>query len=229
MNNINCRVYKDFKRPPKELLDRFRNIPVANLDDCMGRQAAVNSSIKPIGKAGLVGPALTVKVSPGDNLMFHYALDLAKEGDIFVIDAGGYTERAIFGEIMVNYLLTKKIGGIIVDGALRDKEDIAATGLPVYAKAVIPDGPWKNGPGEVNTPVSCGGRTVRPGDIVVADADGIVFIKPEDAESVLKKVTGLMAGEAKSLKTIEEEGTMIRPWVMEKLQALGCEFFDMAE
>lgn len=229
MSNVNCRVYNNFKRPSKELIEQFRGIPAANLDDCMGRQAAVDSAIKPIGKAGLVGPALTIKVAPGDNLMFHYAMDLAKEGDVIVIDAGGYTERAIFGEIMVHYLLTKKIAGIIVDGAMRDKEDIAATGLPVYTRAVSPNGPWKNGPGEVNTTVSCGGRSVSPGDIVVADADGIVFIKPSDAADLLEKVRGLMAGEAKSLKTIEEEGTLIRPWVMEKLQALGCEFFDMAE
>lgn len=229
MNQINCRVYNDFERPSKELIEKFRSIPVANLDDCMGRQAAVNSAIKPIGAAGLVGPALTVKVSPGDNLMFHYAMDLAKEGDVIVIDAGGYTERAIFGEIMVNYLLTKKIAGIIVDGAMRDKEDIAATGLPVYTRAVIPDGPWKNGPGEVNTTVTCGGRVVSPGDIVVADADGIVFIKPSDAQSVLEKVQALIAGEAKSLKSIEETGALPRPWVMEKLQALGCQFFEKAE
>lgn len=229
MNQVNCRVYNDFKRPSKELLDKFRGIPAANLDDCMGRQAAVNSAIKPIGKAGLVGSAFTVKVPPGDNLMFHYAMDLVKEGDVIVIDAGGYTERAIFGEIMVQYLLTKKIAGIIVDGAMRDKEDIAATGLPVYTRAVTPNGPWKNGPGEVNTTVSCGGRTVSPGDIVVADADGIVFIKPSDAESVLEKVDALMAGEAKSLKAIEETGSLPRSWVIEKLQALGCEFFDTVE
>lgn len=229
MSNVNCRVYNDFKRPPKELIQQFQGIPVANLDDCMGRQAAVDSAIKPIGKPGLVGPALTIKVAPGDNLMFHYAMDLAKEGDVIVIDAGGYTQRAIFGEIMVHYLIKKKIAGIIVDGAMRDKEDIAATGLPVYARAVSPNGPWKNGPGEVNTTVSCGGRSVSAGDIVVADADGIVFIRPSDAASLLEKVRGLMAGEARSLKTIEEEGTLIRPWVMEKLKALGCEFFDMVE
>lgn len=226
MSKVNCRVYKDFERPEKALLDQFRGIPAANLDDCMGRQAAASAAIKPIGKSGIVGPALTVKVPPGDNLMFHYALDLAKEGDVIVIDAGGCTDRAIFGEIMVRYLLKKKIAGIIVDGAMRDKEDIAATGLPVYARGVTPDGPWKNGPGEVNTPVCCGGRTVFPGDIVVADGDGIVFIRPEHAEDVLAKVRSLMEGEAKSLKTIEDTGEMIRPWVMEKLLALDCEFND---
>ena len=227
MSNVNCRIYNDFKRPDRKLIERFKNLPVANLDDCMGRQAAIDAAIKPVGRAGFVGPALTVKVPPGDNLMLHYALDLAKEGDVIVIDAGGDTSRAIFGEIMVHYLLTKKIAGIVVDGALRDKADIAQTGLPVYARGVTPDGPWKNGPGEVNTPITCGGRTVSPGDIVTADEDGVLFIQQDDAEAVLLKVKKLMAGEAASLKNIAENGAMARPWVMEKLTALACEFNDI--
>lgn len=228
MSNINCKVYNTFRRPTKELVDRFRGIPVANLDDCMGRLAAVHEDIKPIGKTGLVGPALTVKVAEGDNLMMHYAMDLAQEGDVLVIDAGGRTERAIFGELMVAYLITKKIGGIVVDGAIRDKEDIAATGLPVYARGVTPNGPWKNGPGEVNTPVQVGGRVVNPGDIVVADGDGVIFVPQSEAEDVLKKVAGLMAGEARTMQNVKEHGTMDRPWVMEKLKALNCEFHDEA-
>lgn len=229
MSNVNCIVYKDFKRPEKGLIEKFKGIPVANLDDCMGRQAAIDAAIKPIGKSGLVGPALTVKVTQGDNLMFHYAMDLAKEGDIIVIDAGGCTSRSIFGEIMVNYLLKKNIGGIVIDGALRDKEDIAATGLPVYAKGITPDGPWKNGPGAVNTPVVCGGRIVSPGDIVIADGDGVVFIDPSDAEELLEKVSHLMNNEKKSLETLERTGKLERPWVMEKLTALNCEFHEFYE
>ncbi|WP_419025256.1 RraA family protein [Emergencia sp.] len=229
MSNINCIVYNDFKRPDKLLIDRFRGIPVANLDDCMGRQAAADAAIKPIGKSGMAGPALTVKVTEGDNLMFHYAMDLAKEGDIIVIDAGGNTSRSIFGEIMVHYLLKKKVGGIIVDGAIRDKEEIAATGLPVYAKGVTPDGPWKNGPGTVNTPIVCGGRIVNPGDIVIADGDGVLFINPAEAEELLVKVKQLMENEKKSLDAVEKTGQLKRPWVMEKLTALHCEFHEFYE
>lgn len=229
MSNINCIVYNDFERPDKLLIDRFRGIPVANLDDCMGRQAAADAAIKPIGKSGMAGPALTVKVTEGDNLMFHYAMDLAKEGDIIVIDAGGNTSRSIFGEIMVHYLLKKKVGGIIVDGAIRDKEEIAATGLPVYAKGVTPDGPWKNGPGTVNTPIVCGGRIVNPGDIVIADGDGVLFINPAEAEDLLVKVKQLMENEKKSLDAVEKTGQLKRPWVMEKLTALHCEFHEFYE
>lgn len=228
MSNTNCRVYNTFHRPAKELIERFHDIPVANLDDCMGRLAAVHEDIKPIGKAGLVGPALTVKVAEGDNLMMHYAMDLVQEGDILVIDAGGRTERSIFGELMVAYLISKKIGGIVVDGAIRDKDEIAAMGLPVYARGVTPNGPWKNGPGEVNTPVQVGGRIVHPGDIVVADGDGVLFVSPDEAEELLEKVSALMQGEAKVMQNVKEHGTMDRPWVMEKLKALRCEFHDEA-
>lgn len=229
MSQSNCCIYDTFDRPPKELIDRFRGIPVANLDDCMGRLAAVHEAIKPIGKAGLVGSALTVKVSEGDNLMMHYAMDLVQEGDVLVIAAGGHTERAIFGDLMVSYLLTKKLAGIIVDGSIRDKADIVATGLPVYARGVTPNGPWKNGPGEVNTPVQIGGCLVCPGDIVVADEDGIIFVRPDEAEGLLQKVQTVMANEGKIMVNIREHGTMDRPWVKEKLTALHCEFHEKWE
>lgn len=229
MSQSNCCIYDTFDRPSKELIDRFRGIPVANLDDCMGRLAAVHEAIKPIGKAGLVGSALTVKVSEGDNLMMHYAMDLVQEGDVLVIDAGGHTERAIFGDLMVSYLLTKKLAGIIVDGSIRDKADIVATGLPVYARGVTPNGPWKNGPGEVNTPVQIGGRVVCPGDIVVADEDGIIFVRPDEAEELLQKVQTVMTNEGKVMANIREHGTMDRPWVKEKLAALHCEFHEKWE
>lgn len=222
----NNRIYDHFRRPPKELADAFRGIPAANIDDCMGRLAAVHEAIKPVGKSGLVGPALTVKVPAGDNLMMHYAMELVQEGDVLVIDAGGYTNRAIFGELMVSYLITKGIAGIIIDGAIRDSAEIAATGLPVYARGVTPNGPWKNGPGEVNTPIQIGGCTVNPGDIVVADHDGIVFVPQDEAEALLKSVSALMAGEVAVMQGIRESGRMERPWVMEKLKALHCEFHD---
>lgn len=226
MSNANCRVYNTIERPDRELVEKFRGVPVANIDDCIGRQAAVDSSIKAVGRPAIIGTAITVKVPQGGNLMFHYALDLAQEGDVFVIDAGGYTDRSIFGDIIVSYLEKKKIAGIIVDGAIRDVADIAKSSIPVYCKGVSPNGPWKNGPGEVNTPICCGGKTVFPGDIVVADEDGVLFIRPAEAEELYKKVQNIMAMEGKSLKAIAETGEMNRPWVMEKLIALNCEFND---
>ena len=206
-------IIKDFSRPDPELVKQFEGMPVANIDDNMNRTAAADSSIKPVGYKGeLVGTAFTVKVAQGDNLMLHAAMDLAKPGDVIVIDAGGFTNRAIFGELMATYMKSRGIKGIICDGAIRDYGGLAALeDFKVYAKAAVPNGPYKNGPGEINTPIVCGGQIVHPGDIVVADDDGILFIKPEDAELLIKATKGT------------EDGTYIRPWVEEKLKETGTE------
>lgn len=218
-------IIKDFSRPDHELVKQFEGMLVANIDDNMNRTAAADSSIKPVGYKGeLVGTAFTVKVAQGDNLMLHAAMDLAKPGDVIVIDAGGFTNRAIFGELMATYMKSRGIKGIICDGAIRDYGGLAALeDFKVYAKAAVPNGPYKNGPGEINTPIVCGGQIVHPGDIVVADDDGILFIKPEDAELLIKATKGTEEKEAGIMKHILEDGTYIRPWVEEKLKETGTE------
>lgn len=218
-------IIKDFSRPDPELVKQFEGMPVANIDDNMNRTASADSSIKPVGYKGeLVGTAFTVKVAQGDNLMLHAAMDLAKPGDVIVIDAGGFTNRAIFGELMATYMKSRGIKGIICDGAIRDYGGLAALeDFKVYAKAAVPNGPYKNGPGEINTPIVCGGQIVHPGDIVVADDDGILFIKPEDAELLIKATKGTEEKEAGIMRHILEDGTYIRPWVEEKLKETGTE------
>jgi len=223
MGNIGCKIIRDFKRPSQELINGFKDIPVANIDDCMSRTAAVDQSIKPYNKANVLGPAFTIKVPEGDNLMFHAAMDLAQPGDVIVIDAGGSMSRSIFGELMISYCQKRKLGGVIVDGCIRDVDTLSQIDFPVYAKGITPNGPYKNGPGEINTPVVIGGRTVCPGDIIVGDRDGIVVIKPEEAEELLAKAKEIVDKEKKITETIEKEGTYIRPWVDEKLKEINCE------
>lgn len=230
MGNPGNVIVKDFKRPENGLVQRFADVAAANLDDCMGRIHAVHEDIRPYNKSKLLGPAFTVKVPEGDNLMFHMAMDLAKPGDVIVIDAGGDTRRSIFGELMVTYCRKRKINGIVVDGAIRDVGAMESlTDFAVYARGVTPDGPYKNGPGEVNTPVVCGGRTVYPGDIVLGDEDGVIFIRPSEAEGLLKKVEALHANELRILDAIDRDGTYIRPWVDEKIKSLGVTFIEYAE
>ena len=223
--SVGCRIIKDFKRPSKDILEQFKEMPVANIDDTMNRIAAVSSAIKPVGYKGhMVGTAFTVRVAQGDNLMLHAAMDLAKPGDIIVIDAGGYTERAIFGELMAAYMKIRGIRGVICDGAIRDYDGLSKMdGFQVYACSASPNGPYKNGPGEINVPVSCGGKMVYPGDIVVADDDGVLFVRPENAEEVIAATNAVEKTEADIMKHILEDGTYIRPWVDEKLKAIGCE------
>ncbi len=225
MSNVGCRILREFERPSEELMRSFEGVPVANIDDCMHRISAIDSAIRPMNKGKLVGPAFTIKVPEGDNLMFHKAMDMAKPGDIFVIDAGGATNRAIFGELMVNYCRIKGIGGIIVDGSLRDYQFInGLDDFPVYAKGVTPNGPYKNGPGEINTTIVVGGQSVSPGDIVVGDEDGVVFIKPSDAESLLEKVRDVQKKEEMIMGEMEKSQTYERPWVDQKLESLSCDY-----
>ena len=220
---IGCKIIRDFERPAPEVVELFRDMPVANIDDCMGRIAAVDAAIEPIGKGQLLGPAFTVKVPQGDNLMFHAAMDLAKPGDVIVIDAGGFKDRAIFGELMATYCKTRGIRGIVCDGAIRDRDALAEMeDFPVYAIAANPNGPYKNGPGEINVPVVVGGKLVRPGDIVVGDGDGVLFIDPAIAEELARATRTVQEKEAAIMAHILEDGTYIRPWVEEKLQEIGC-------
>ena len=222
--SVGCKIIRDFQRPDPELVELFRGLPVANIDDNMERTAAVESSVVPIGKGQLLGTAFTVQVAQGDNLMFHAAMDLAKPGDVIVIDAGGFTERAIFGELMATYCKVRGIRGIVCDGAIRDAEGLAAMeDFPVYAKAVTPNGPYKNGPGQINVPVVIGGKVVHPGDIVVGDSDGVLFIRPENARQLAEATLAVGRKEAEIMRHIMEDGTYIRPWVDTLLQQINCE------
>ncbi|MBQ2896506.1 MAG: RraA family protein [Oscillospiraceae bacterium] len=224
MKNVGCKIVPDFERPNPALVERFRNLPVANIDDSMNRTAAVDPAIKPLNKAKLLGPAFTVRVPEGDNLMFHKAMDMAKPGDVIVIDAGGDGKRAIFGALMISYCKARGIAGAIVDGAVRDAGELSEMDFPVYARSITPNGPYKNGPGEINTPIAFGGKVVCPGDIIVGDEDGIIVIKPEDAEFIADKADKVLDMENGIMKKIQEECSYVRPWVDEKLAALGCEY-----
>lgn len=223
MKNIGCIVISDFKRPAKELVELFNDKQVANIDDCMNRTAAVKYDINPYNESDVLGTAFTIKVPAGDNLMVHKAMDMIKPGDVVVIAAGGETERAILGELMITYMRSKGAAGILVDGCIRDSGAISSMDIPVFAKGTSPNGPYKNGPGEINTIVCFGGQVVHPGDIVVGDRDGIIFIKPEDAEELAKDVIAVQEKEAKILEGIVTKGIYPRPWVDQKLEEINCE------
>lgn len=223
MKNTGCKIVKNFKKTDKNLVELFRDLPVANIDDCMNRTAAVDPTIKPLNKAPLLGTAFTVKVPEGDNLMFHKAMDMAQPGDVIVIDAGGDINRAIFGELMITYCKSRGIAGVIVDGSVRDADALAEMDIAIYAKGVTPNGPYKNGPGEINTPISFAGKVISPGDIIVGDGDGIVVIKPEEAEYIAEQTRKVSEKEHGIMSEIANKGTYIRSWVDEKLKEIECE------
>lgn len=224
MENIGCRIRLGYPRPKDSLVRVFQGMPVANIDDCMGRMAAMDQGLWPMNRHPLLGTAFTIRVPQGDNLMVHKGMDLAQPGDVLVIDAGGCCNRAILGELMVRYCQCRGIQGIVVDGAVRDRDALEQTGIPVYCRAVTPNGPYKNGPGEIGLPIACGGIVVEPGDILVGDGDGVLAIHPWEAEGLAQRVQAVMAQERAILAQMDRDGTYPRPWVDEKLQALGCQY-----
>lgn len=222
-----CKIKKNFERPAKELVEAFRGIPVANIDDNMGRIAAVDASIFPLNpNAKLLGTAFTVNAPAGDNLLFHKALDMAQPGDVIVLANKGSLSRSLCGEIMSNYAKSRGLAGIIIDGCVRDSAALRELDFPVYAKGVTPNGPYKNGPGEMNFPVSFAGIIINPGDIIVGDADGLLVIRPEDAEELAKKAKAWHDSEEKQLEGILTKGEWVRPWVDDKLKEVGFKFVD---
>ena len=187
MSIVGNRIYTKVERPDAALIEQFRGLPSSNVNDEMNRLYCMHDYIRLLnpGKAKqLLGSALTVKAPVGDNLFLHQALEMAQPGDVIVVDGGSGCNRSLAGEIMLRYAAEKGVAGIVVDGCLRDLEGIERLAMPVYAKGITPQGPYKNGPGEINVPIACGGQVVFPGDILVGDRDGIVVIRPLDAALV---------------------------------------------
>ena len=226
MPNVGFRVFKKINRPAKDLIAEFKGLPVANIGDEMNRIACMHARIKPLNTTPLLGPAFTIRARVGDNLLLHHALDLAEPGDILVVEDQGDLANALIGENMMLWAEKRKLGGCIVDGAMRDIEALAQMSFPCFAAGIQPNGPFKDGPGEINVPISCGGITVHPGDILVGDPDGVVVISPKDAPEVLKKAKGKLKKEIETRQQIAA-GTWDRTAYNEAaLKKMGCEFID---
>ncbi|MBP2657440.1 MAG: dimethylmenaquinone methyltransferase [Firmicutes bacterium] len=226
MANAGCRIFLKIHRPNKELVEGFRGLPVANIADEMNRFFCMDARIKPFNTKSLLGTAFTVKARVGDNLLLHKALELAQPGDVIIVDGRGDLANAITGEIMMTQAAVNGIAGVVIDGAIRDAEAMKDLDMSVYAAGVQPKGPYKDGPGEINVPVCCGGVVVNPGDIVVGDADGIVIINPQDAPGLLEKAKAKLVKEQAIIKGIKERITRDKPWVDKGLEKIGCEIID---
>lgn len=226
---VGNRVFLKKPEASQELLDAFSKIPCANIADTMGRSCGMHPRIKLYSSPKhpvVVGRALTVKSRSGDNLFIHKALNIAREGDVIVAsNDGGDEYRSLMGEIMFTFAMYKKLAGIVLDGPIRDADAAKDMPLPIYGTGTNPAGPYKEGPGEVNTPISCGGISINPGDIIVMDGDGVIVIPLQDAEDILAKAQALQANdEAKVIAA--SNGTSKREWVEKTLEAKSVEIID---
>jgi len=226
MSNVGCRVFLKVHRPDREIVKQFQGLPVANIADEMNRFFCLDARIKPFNNIPLLGTAFTVKTRVADNLMLHKAIELAQPGDVIVVDAQGDLSNAITGEIMMTQAEVNELAGVVIDGAIRDAEAIKSLKIPVYAAGIQPKGPYKDGPGEINVPVCCGGVIVYPGDIIVGDADGVVVINPNDAQEILQKAKAKMANEQSIIKGIRDKRTRDKSWIDSSLERIKCEIVD---
>jgi 4-hydroxy-4-methyl-2-oxoglutarate aldolase len=214
-------VIKDFDRVSPELVAKASEFQPAILADVNGRRGAMHGRIKALyPRMKLAGPAFTVDVRPGDNLMIHAALALAKPGDVLVIDGKGDQTCALMGTIMMQAARKRGLVGVVMDAAVRDALDIDEMDFPVFSVGTNPNGPTKEVGGRVGHPISCGGVTVHPGDFITADADGVMCVEREKLESLLESAAGKVASEAKRIAGIKE-GKLSAPWLTQSLITAG--------
>jgi len=228
MSNVGLRIISKKQNPEvAKLATEFAPYPTPNIADNMNRLPCMDAGIKLINKAKLklTGVAFTVKTRPGDNLLLHKALDMAGPGDVIVVDGQGDMTNSLLGELMCFYAIKRGINGMVIDGAIRDADTLSELNFPMFARGVTPKGPYKDGPGEINVPISCGGQVVNPGDIIVGDYDGVVVISPKDASELLEKAKATMAKEQEIIKQIKA-GQWDRAWIDATLKAKGAEFVE---
>ncbi|WP_282572091.1 RraA family protein [Roseomonas acroporae] len=220
------RILPRARKVDAAMAERFSRLPVANVSDSMSRMTAGGARLRPMHAGGvLAGPALTVKARPGDNLMIHKAIGLAEPGDVIVVDAGGDLTNALMGEMMLMQMIRRGVGGIVLNGAIRDSAYIRGQSFPVFAAGVTHRGPYKDGPGEINVPVAIDGMVIAPGDLVLGDDDGLLAVPFDELESVLAKAQAKFEAEQKQMANIEA-GTHDAAWVDATLRRLGCEGLD---
>lgn len=186
----------DFPRPDRDVLERLAKLPAANIGDAMDRLGVADSAIQAVWPgARLAGPAFTVWTRPGDNQGIHRALQLAQPGDVVVVAGGGDESRALLGELIGERTINLGLAGFALDGAARDAEALGEIGMPVFARAITPAGPYKNGPSRLGTPISFGGVPVMPGDVIIGDSDGVVVVPREQAAVVADAAEAVFADE----------------------------------
>ncbi len=182
-------IVRKIDRPEKRLVTAFSGIGAATIHECVGKETgnAMDAGIKPIGPGMKVsGPAITVECFPNDNSTLHIAMTMCQPGDVLVVDAHG-VESGMLGSQMAFQCVHRGIGGLIIDGGVRDIEELREMGFACFSRHVSPQGTAKNTLGSINVPVQCGGVIVNPGDVVVADDDGVVIVPRQMAREVLQK------------------------------------------
>jgi len=215
-------IRRDFERVSSDIVRKATEIQPAVFADVAGRRGALHARIRALASTMRVcGPAFTIEVRPGDNLMIHAGMAMAKPGDVLVIDGKGDQTSALMGTIMMTACRQIGIAGVVIDGPVRDSIEIIEMAYPVFSAGTNPNGPTKFVPGRVGHPISVGGVTVNPGDLIVGDADGIVVVEREKVEALLPLAAKKAADESKRIAAIKRNEAIRPPWLEGALRAAG--------
>jgi 4-hydroxy-4-methyl-2-oxoglutarate aldolase len=215
-------IIRDIERTPSTVVDQAAAFSSSILADVAGRRGALHGRIAALASTmRFAGTAITVEVRPGDNLMIHAAMAIAQRGDVLVIDAKGDQTSALMGEIMSQQCVAFGIAAAVIDGPCRDSEEIRKLGFPMFSVGTNPNGPTKCIAGRLNHPISIGGVTVHPGDLVVGDADGVTVVERAKAALLLPLATEKVAAEARRIAGIKSREALRPEWLDAVLRSAG--------
>jgi 4-hydroxy-4-methyl-2-oxoglutarate aldolase len=219
-------VRRNFPRPPEALVARFRDAPSGWVVDANGRRGALDYRIRPITRAmRFAGVALTVHSRARDNLAPYAAIAYAKPGDVLVVAADAYEEASVAGDILLGMAKNKGVVALVTDGMVRDVDGLNAVGIPVFARGLTPNSPYKDGPGTIGLPVALGGVAVDAGDLIVGDQDGLVVVARAALEAVAAALDEVKGKEAK-MDELVRKGATVPPWMEQTLEEKGVRFVD---
>jgi RraA family protein len=220
LSGLGLRINTEWTRVETALVNRYRELPVAVIGDAANRLQAFTAGFNAYGgRKTFAGPAFTVRVRPGDNLFVHRALDLAKPGDVVVVDAGAALNSAIVGALMSRYAKTRGVEALVIDGAIRDVDELERMDFAVVARGATPNGPFKTGPGEIGYPIAVGGLSIAPGDLLVGDRDGVLVVPRDQAAAIVDTAEGRHRAEQAAERDIDA-GRWDRAFVEEALRKL---------
>ncbi|MCM3762104.1 RraA family protein [Alkalihalobacillus oceani] len=225
MTNLGCKVVQSFERVEQAVLEEYKKFDSAIISDAGDHLITSSTDMVRLSKQGLTfaGSALTVRVPPGDNLMVQKAVQLAKEGDVIVIEETSPSDTALIGDIVCQAAKQKGVTGFIVYGAIRDHSALLEMTLPIYAKGVVPRGATKEGPGEINVPIPIGQAAIDPGDLIIGDDDGFVVVPAGESSTVLYKAKEKARQDREKIQKIHD-GHFDLSWVDDRLKEKGCEY-----
>ncbi len=228
------RIKRNWERAPEKLITEFAELPTANISDSMQRIAGLGPELRPVHRkdqlaqqapAHLFGPALTVRIRPGDNLLIHKAIEMAKPGDIIVVDASGDNTNSLMGGLMLAHAEERGVGGFVLNGAIRDFDDFQVAKIPCFARGVTHRGPYRTGPGEIGFSIAINGTVIEPGDILIGDNDGVISIPKADAATILQAAQKKFAAEERQRRETRDH-SVDKSWIDKILEEMGIELVD---